>query len=305
MATLSFGTETWSQLRTVMLHRPTKALKDMNDISAGFYLYDQIPDEAKYIAEHQTYQKLLEQEGVEVLLLENYITTNTVRMDTLASLPYLHDIAVITRQGAILSKMGYGRSGEELVVEEALTKLGIPIFYKFEPIDHFEGCLLLGPDTLFIARTERHTKKSIEKFIPYALKLFKEIIYVEAAKARRFMHADMIYNGIGPDLSLIFSPAFLETYHITNEKQTSINFKQFMTKRGVELLEMTDEEQRNWGSSFVPLKPNVIFNYDISLHDKTKSYLINRGVRFIQLHPDALKAGGGSLRCLTLQILRQ
>ncbi len=78
-----------------------------------------------------------------------------------------------------------------------------------------------------------------------------------------------------------------------------------MNKRNVDMVALTDEEQKKWGSSFVPLEPGKIINYDISLNQKTINLLESEGVKFIHFHPDALLAGGGSLRCLTMRIFRE
>ncbi|GAB6155444.1 hypothetical protein JCM17380_41950 [Desulfosporosinus burensis] len=118
------------------------------------------------------------------------------------------------------------------------------------------------------------------------------------------MHADMIFNRISEDLALYFPPAFLRTYLIRREKRIEIDLKTFLGKRNIELLEINDEEQQNWGCSFVPLEPKILIHYDIALNDQTKKRLLQRGVQIIEFHPDALLGGGGSLRCLTLRLWR-
>jgi arginine deiminase len=78
-----------------------------------------------------------------------------------------------------------------------------------------------------------------------------------------------------------------------------------MNERGVSLIPLSDSEQKKWGSSFVPLEPGVLINYDISLSPSTVHLLEEEGVRLIHFHPDALLAGGGSLRCLTMRVWRE
>lgn len=302
-----YGIEKLGRLKKVMVHKPVHSLKIINSANNYYYLFDKVPDVDKYLEEHDQYTNLLKSLDIEVYELSDYVYENQHLIDTLPSLPYLHDSSVITKSGAILSRMvsTHGRKGEDIVVKEALMNLGIPIYYEFKEEDTFEGCLLLSPDTLFIADTERHSKASIETFIPAALHLFKEVIYAEIPQARRFMHPDMIYNRISEHLSLIYLPAFLNTYLITDKKRTVIDFKEYMKSKDIELINISDEEQQKWGCSFVPLEPNTIINYDISLTSETQKDLERRGVQIISLHPDALLAGGGSLRCLTLRILRE
>ncbi len=288
-----------------MLHRPTRSVRALNPITMGYYLFDAIPDAGRYLDEHDRYRALLKEHGAATLELGDFVQENRGLMDTLASLPYLNDSSVISRHGAILSQMGGGRCGEEKVVREALTRLGIPIIYEFAPTDHFEGCLILPGRILFIACTERHRRASVERFLPTAVALFSEVIYVECPKARRFMHADMIYGQVNEGLALAFPPAFLETYSITGKGAEAVDFTRHMAKRGVEIIAVSDREQKTWGCSFVPLDPGRIIHYDISLAAQTVKALEAKGVEMITFHPDAILAGGGSLRCLTLQILRE
>lgn len=302
---MKYGAESFGRLKTAMLHRPTYSVREINPITMGYYLFDAIPDADRYLDEHDQYRKLLQAQGIITLELSDYIQENRTLMDTLASLPYLNDSSVISRRGAILSQMGGGRQGEERVVREALANLGIPLAYQFSPTDHFEGCLILPGGILFIACTERHRRASVERFLPTAVSLFSEVIYVECPKARRFMHADMIYGQIDENLALSYPAAFLETYSITAKGATPIDFTKHMASHGVEILSISDQEQKKWGCSFVPLEPGKIIHYDIALSAKTRKVLGSKGVEILEFHPEALLAGGGSLRCLTLQILRE
>ena len=88
-----------------------------------------------------------------------------------------------------------------------MDRLGIPLVCEFDETDGFEGCLLLGPETLLVAETERHYRRSVEKFIPIALNRFQEVIQVAVPKARRFMHADTVFGRIRKDLALAYLPA--------------------------------------------------------------------------------------------------
>lgn len=301
-----FGIEKFGRLRRVMLHRPEKALTLITEENKEFFLFDKVPDVDRYLEEQKRYEDLLKSQDIEVHLLSDNISRNIDLLDKLPNLAYLHDIAVISSKGAIVSKMtSRGRCHEEIVVKEALTNLGVPVLYEPSEGEDFEGCLLISSKTLFVADTERHSRSSIEKFISFMLKHFKEIIFAEIPKERRFMHPDMVLNRIAENLMVYYPPAFLKTFFITKEGRKEIDIKDHMNSRKVGMVKLSDLEQKRWGSSFVPLKPGVIINYDISLDEKTIHILEKEGVRFIHFHPDALLAGGGSLRCLTMRIWRE
>lgn len=163
---------------------------------------------------------------------------------------------------------------------------------------------MLSSKTVFVADTERHSRDSIKKFVEFILNYFDEVIYAQIPQARRFMHPDMVLNRITDQLMVYFPQAFLQTFLITKEINNSIDIKQWMKERRIDLIPLSDIEQRQWGSSFVPLEPGVIINYDISLESNTIHLLEQEGVRFIHFHPEALLAGGGSLRCLTMRLWR-
>ncbi len=291
MKSVAYGTEHFGRLKTVMLHRPTKAVRGLNPVTRGYYLFDAIPDPDRYLDEHDQYRRLLQGHGVSVLELGDYVHDSRALLDSLASLPYLNDSSVITDSGAILSQMGGGRQGEETVVGEALTNLGVPLAYQFSRSDHFEGCLVLPGHVLLIVCTERHRRASIEKFLPVAATLFKEVIYVECPKARRFMHADMIYGQAAENLALAYLPAFLEAYSTSAGETKAIDFVRHMSERGTEILSISDAEQKTWGCSFLPLEPNLLFHYDIALSAQTRKVLDAKGVEIIEFHPNALLCG--------------
>jgi arginine deiminase len=300
----NYGTEKLGCLKKAMLHCPELSLMKINQNNFKFYLFDNIPNYEKYIEEHRAYSKLLTDNGVQVYELSNFIVKNKDLMSYLPDLAYLNDISVITRKGAYLSSMSPGgRQYEEIVVGEALTALGIPILRNCTPGEQFEGFLTVFSDTLFVADTERHSKESIERFLVLALQHFEFVIYAEIPQSRRFMHPDMIFGRISDNLGLFYPPAFLNCWLVQKNKRDKIDFAAYMKQKNMELIAVSDEEQQKWATSFITLEPCHIINYDISLKAKTQKLLESKGVRFTQFHPDALLAGGGSLRCLTLCLL--
>jgi arginine deiminase len=302
-----YGCDRLGRLTRVMLHRPGPELDQLTHANCRRWLFDRPPDPGLFADEHDRYRELLESHGVEVLELTDFVAREAERARRLPNLTYLHDTAAITSKGALLSAMTRpARRGEENVVREALTALDVPILNEFDDEeDHFEGCLVLSPDTLLVAETERHNSAAVAKFIPRALQWFTEVIRVEVPKARRFMHPDTIYNRITDRLALAYLPGFRASYLHTDGQVLPIDFREHMRGRGVELICVSDSEQRRLACSFVPLEPGVIVHYDTALDRQTQRRLARRGVELILFHPQAMTAGGGSLRCLTLRMRRE
>lgn len=300
-----YGNEKLARLRKVLLHNPVESLASVNLSNYKYHLFNNVPKVDQYHKEHEQYAQLLKAHNVEVLELRNFVRKTKDLLAKLPNLAYLNDVAVVTSNGVILSKMCPGtRTGEEVVVKEALNNLSIPIFHEFGDDDEFEGCMAFSPRTLIIVDTERLKTSTIESFFQKALEIFEEVIYVKTPQERRFMHADMIINRVSEQLGVYFPPAFLQTFLITKQKRIEINVREFFAERNIELIELNDVEQQNWGCSFVTLEPKVIIHYDIALNNQTKKTLQQRGVEIIEFHPQALLAGGGSLRCLTLRLWR-
>ncbi len=307
ISSIAYGCDELGRLKSVLVHTPGDELTLVNESNYKQWLYDRVPDIPGYIEEHRNYQKLLESNGVKVYELTDHVEKNVELVRKMPNLTFLHDTAVISRKGAILSKMRPpARENEEIVVKEALGNLGIPILSEFNgERGFFEGCLLLSKETIFVAETERHTYPFIQEFISNILSEFDEVIYARIPKARRYMHPDTVFNRIREDLALAYLPAFEETCLFTEHSAEKIYFKEFMREKGMEIVPVTDSEQSRLACSFVPLESGTIFHYDIALDQKTRKTLLDEGVEIIPFHPEALCAGGGSLRCHTLRLCRR
>ncbi len=304
---IAYGCDELGRLKSVLMHTPGEELSIVNESNYEHWLYDKVPEISEYIKEHKNYQELLVSNGVRVYELEDHVDESSDLIRKLPNLTFLHDTAVISEKGAILSRMRPpAREKEEIVVKEALKNLGIPILSEFNGGEgFFEGCLLLSKETVFVADTERHTYPFIREFISNILNEFNEVIYVRVPKARRYMHPDTVFNRIREDLALAYLPAFEETCLFTEDSGERIDFKTFMREKGVKIIPVSDSEQSRLACSFVPLESGTIFHYDTALDQKTRKNLENEGVEIIPFHPDALLAGGGSLRCHTLRLCRR
>lgn len=304
---IAYGCDELGRLQSVLVHTPGGELTLINESNYKHWLYDKVPDIPGYVKEHRSYQELLESNGVKVYELGDYVDENLDLIRKMPNLTFLHDTAVVSSKGAILSKMRPpARENEEIVVKEALNNLGVPILKEFNgEEDFFEGCLLLSKETIFVADTERHSYPFIREFISDILNDFNEVIYTRIPKARRYMHPDTVFNRIRENLALAYLPAFEETCLFTEDSVERIGFKKLMQERGMEIVSVSDSEQSRLACSFVPLESGTIVHYDIALDQETRKNLANEGVEIIPFHPEAMRAGGGSLRCHTLRLCRR
>lgn len=119
------------------------------------------------------------------------------------------------------------------------------------------------------------------------------------------MHPDTVFNRISEELALAYLPAFEETCLFTEDSVERIDFEKFTQEKGMEIIPVSDSEQSRLACSFVPLESGTIIHYDIALDQETKKNLASEGVEIIPFHPEAMREGGGSLRCHTLRLCRR
>lgn len=301
-----FGCDKAGKLESVILHTPGKELELINEENFRYWLFDRVPDIPKFIDEHLRYRDLLRSQGIIVYELEELAPEHRGSIFKQPNITYLNNTAVISCKGAILSQMAFdARRGEQAIVKNALSSVGIPILFEFTNLDDaFEGCTLLSEETLLVAQTERHQSSSVQKFISYMLSNFKEIILIDLPKNRRFRHPDSVFKKIRSNLALAYLPAVNQSSRITKDGISSINFEDHMKSLGIDIVNVSNFEQQRHACSFLPLNEGVILHYDTALDAATRRQLVSKGVEFVFFHSDALLAGGGSLNCLSLPLSR-
>jgi len=307
VAPIDYGCDELGRLETVLVHTPGDELELIDQSNHHFWLFEQAPDVDRFVAEHRHLVQTLEDNGVKTFQLVDCVDRTAACIKRLPNLTYVQDVATVSRRGAILSRMAFEcRRGEEAVVKEALSNLGVPTWHEFEgPDDAFEGCLALSPRTLLVANTERHRDASIQKLVAVALEDFDEVLYVDLPKSRRFGTPASVFNMITPRLAMAYLPAFRDSRLFTRDATDRIDFPRFLDERDIEVIGISDGEQQRGGCAFLPLDSGVLFHFDTALERDTLRQFCRRGIELILFHPQALLAGGGGLRSLALQLCRR
>ncbi len=305
--TKPYGCDSIGRLRSVIVHTPGKELELINENNCERWLFKDAPNAARFRDEHLRYQLLLQMHGVKIYELSDYVFDHRRLIDFLPNMTYLHDTAVVSSKGAIISNMASQvRKKEKNVVREAFDNLGIPVLVQFDDErDAFEGCQLISPENVIVFCTDRFKYASVYKFIRMALGHFDEIVFVNVPKERGFTHPDTVFNRISPNLAVAYMPALRETFLFRKGTVRKVDFVQYMKHMGIEIVSVSDSEQRRNGCSFVPLESGVIIHDDQALDKYTRKYLSGKGVQFIFHHGRYLKAGGGSIRSHTLSLHRK
>lgn len=306
-ASVPFGCSAFGRLRSVLMHRPGIELDLVQKENADEWLFDSAPDRARIQQEHDRFRETLIAHGVEVYALSSFVHRARILFPRLPNLMYLNDTAVVTDKGAIFSSMAHPvRRHESLAVKEALGNLGIPSLIELDgPEDALEGVMALSGSSLMVFHTERSKYTSVHKFIQKALRIFDEVIYIDLPKARRFAHPNRVFNQIRRDLALAYLPVLQDCFMFRRGYVRKLNFPEYLERKGVELVGVSDEEQRGLACAFLLLESGKLMHFEQALLPATRDLLDEKGVRAISIPSAALSAGGGGPQCLTLEIHRE
>ncbi len=306
LAAPPYGCAALGKLRAVLMHRPGPELDLVDAANAGDWLFNAAPDRDGMAAEHELFREMLKRNGVEVYELSHYVHHGRLLLPRLPNLMYLNDTAVITNRGSILSAMGDpGRKHESLIVKEALNNLGVPPLIELNgPDDAMEGAVILSNASLLVFNTERCKYTSVHRFIHLALQVFDEVVYVDLPKNLRFAHANRVFNRIRTDLALAYLPVLQDCFLFRKGYVRKLNFRDYLGRRGTEVVGVSDDEQMRLACAFVLLDSGKIIQFEGAFEGSTLEHLERRGIEVLSLQSQALRAGSGGPQCLTLDILR-
>ena len=223
------------------------------------------------VKQHDDMVEALEKDGVRCYYLDPIIGA-TEQKDT-------RDIGIISSKGAIAGhfkkdiRMGEVASFLKFCVENGipLLKYGIP----FEGGDFFfldeKQCLVgLGQ------RTEIRTNE-----IETLLKRKVSVIHHVSPH-----HLDAYFNIVSPNL-IVAHPKYLAEQDYL---------------KGKDIIELTDDDVWDMSSNFLLLEENRVIT-DSNCHKFNKK-LKAKGVDVVEVDISELKKNGGSIRCMTLEVLR-
>ncbi|MDG5814582.1 hypothetical protein QA601_05815 [Chitinispirillales bacterium ANBcel5] len=302
----SFGYNSMGALKSVMLHIPGRELELVKGDNCSKYMFKSVPDSKQYRKDLMNLKTFFQNRGIVVHELSDLVSLNNEMINYLPCITRVHDTAVITDHGAIVSSMAHeGRRDEQVVIREALQRLNIPLLYEFDdPLDAFEGCMIISDSTLLVMNTAFHSESSNWKLIPGALNYFDEVLYIDIGGSARFSHPYRLFNKVSNHLVLAYLPALHKSFRIDRYGTERIDLSSYLKFKGVETVELSEQEYKNMGCCFIALEEGVIVHHPHALEKNTLKELQKRGVQMVFFQPEAILAGGGSLRSHTLRLLR-
>jgi dimethylargininase len=245
------------------------------------------PDPRGIAAEHEAFCELLVGAGAEVLLAESPADGNPDAI-------YTYDPALVTDAGALLLHPGKKcRRSEVPAIAEDFQRAGVPVAGQLVDPERAEGGDLCWLDerTLLAGsgyRTNEAGISRLQQLLPGVEVLAFDLPHWHGRD--EVMHLMTLISPLAPDLAVVYAP-LLPT-----------RLAQLLEQRGVELIEVPDEEFATMGSNVLALAPRVALA--VEGNPQTRRRMERAGVEVLAYRGDELSKGDGGPTCLTRPLLR-
>jgi len=285
----------FAPLERVVLKHPREAFVDQATIATQWRSlgFGGAPDLDKAAEEFDAFVSLLRAGGADVHLLPRDDRT------TLDSI-YVRDAAIVCDRGAIVCRMGKTARRSEASAQEkalsALTPSSIPIIGRIEAPGTLEGgdVAWLDHRTLVVGRGYRTNDEGIRQLRLLLGDAIDDLIVVPLPHWRGagdVMHLMSLISPVDHDLAVVFSPLL------------PVPFREQLLARGIELVEVPDEEFETMGTNVLAVKPRVCIM--LAGNPRTMRRLQDSGAIVIQYEGQEISVkGAGGPTCLTRPIRR-
>ena len=274
----------WGALERVLVRRPLpEDAGSWRDLG-----WHAAPDIAAAQAEHEALCLTLEEAGAEVIVSRH----DPGNADAI----YAYDPVLVGDDGAALLRPGKaGRLGEPDGIGAALEAAGVPVASRMEAPATAEGgdTVWLDRDTLLVGHGYRTGAAGI------------------AALRLAFPDADVVpldlphWNGAGEVMHLMtFISPLDRDLAVVYPRIAPVRLLELLAERGIEVVEVPDEEFATMGSNVLALGPRRALA--LEGNDETRRRMERAGVDVVTYRGDEIsRKGDGGPTCLTRPILRR
>lgn len=278
---------------SILIKQPKDAFISQEHLNKYFHEFNYIgcPDYEKVLKEYETFEKVIRKHVKNVYYLPR---DNNVGLDSI----YTHDTLKITHKGAIYFPMGKDlRKGEPNAARTYLESIDVPTLGYIEGEGKMEGgdVVWLDDKTIAVGRGYRTNDEGIRQLRELVKDFVDEIIVVPMPHGDgqdACLHLMSIISMVDKDLAVVYS------------KYMPVFFREYLIKRGIELIEVPDEEYDYLGSNVLALAPRKCLV--LKGNPITKEKLIEAGAEIYEYEGDELSfKGTGGPTCLTCPIYRK
>ena len=245
------------------------------------------PDHAAAAAEHDVLRGLLEDAGAEVVVSRH----DPGNPDAI----YVYDPVLVGSAGAVLLRPGKeGRRSEPAAIAEALADADVPIVAELEEPVVAEGgdTVWLDAETLLVGigyRTNPHAVAAFENAFPGVQVLTFDLPHWNGRG--EVMHLMSFISPLDGDLALVYP------------RIAPVRLLELLAERGIEVVEVPDEEFETQGSNVLALGPRRALALDGN--PETRRRMERAGVQVVVYRGEEIsRKGDGGPTCLTRPLLR-
>lgn len=295
------------RLEMVMVHRPgpENESPELQEDPGFFNLPDGAPDLALMQAQHDEFCQILEREGVEVVYLNPEPPLTGTYGFALRALMYARTATVINGGAIIDRNANHYKRGMELFYVRRLAQLGCPILYTVHGQGSFESsdCVFVRPDLPVLARTARSNQDGLDQVASMLTRNgIEDILWTDIpgywshrthqwGQSSGFFHLDAVFGMAAEDVAVVYVGGV--GYHLLEA----------LTSRGVELVEVPDEEVRKLAANLLVIEPGKVVMPAGA--PRTAEGIRAKGITVIEVEfSEVLRAGGGP-KCITMPLVHR
>jgi len=280
------------RLTRVVLKHARDAFVDQAAIDAQWrdLRFSAPPDLGRAIAEYEAFVALIESFDAEVHLLPRDSRT------TLDSI-YVRDASIVSSRGVILCSMGKRqRAGEPKAQESAFARLpSLPVIGEIREPGRLEGGDLIWLDahTLVVGNGYRTNGEGIRQ-LRAIVEPDVEIVAVPLphwSGEADVMHLMSLISPVDRDLAVVYS------------RLLPVPFRELLLHRGIDLVEVPDEEFETMGGNVLALAPRRCLM--LEGNPRTRAALERAGAEVLEYAGQEISMkGAGGPTCLTRPLWR-
>jgi N-dimethylarginine dimethylaminohydrolase len=246
------------------------------------------PDPGRLEEEHEAFRELLAESGADVVVAG---TPQGADPDAI----YVYDPALVGNDGAVMLRPGKeGRRGEVDVMAADFVEAGVPLAGRLRAPAIAEGgdTVWLDERTLLVGRGYRTNDEGICQLrdaLPGVDVVAFDLPHFHGAG--EVMHLMSLLSPLDVDLAVVFPPLM------------PVRLVELLTERGIELVDVPEEEFETMGPNVLALGPRVALA--LEGNDETRRRMEAAGVDVRVYRGDEIsRKGDGGPTCLTRPLLR-
>jgi dimethylargininase len=254
------------------------------------YGWRSAPDPIALSSEHEAFRSILTDAGVDVVVASDAVPDDPDAI-------YAYDPTLLSDRGALLLSMGKpGRRSEPAAMGRVLASLGIPTVTTVEPPACAEGgdMFWLDEQTLLLGigyRTDELGAEAIRRALdPLSVKVVAVDLPHRNGPAE-CLHLMSLISPLDHDLAVVYLPLM------------PVRLVRLLRDRGVDMIEIPDEEFDSMGPNVLALGPRVGLALDGNHETRRRMERAGVDVR-TYVGNEISRKGDGGPTCLTRPLVR-